>query len=194
METHVYLIRALTNMHPGSGDNNYGIVDRLVQRDPTSGAPTIHTSGIKGALRQYFADQFEGDGHEHAFVENIFGSKPQNGKFVPGQVRFISADLLAIPVANETESGPPFHLVHDEQIVQAWTRKVGIFKGKNWAISQEQIDMGNNAPNKFLARHQELPVIARNYLDNGQSKNLWYEEVVPRESIFGFVIHAPPNK
>lgn len=31
---------------------------------------------------------------------------------------------------------------------------------------------------------KELPVIARNCLENGISKNLWYEEVVPRESRF----------
>jgi len=30
----------------------------------------------------------------------------------------------------------------------------------------------------------ELPVIARNNLENGISQNLWYEEVVPRESVF----------
>lgn len=33
-----------------------------------------------------------------------------------------------------------------------------------------------------------LPVIARNQLENGESKNLWYEEVVPRESKFYFFI------
>ena len=32
----------------------------------------------------------------------------------------------------------------------------------------------------------ELPVIARNKLDNGESENLWYEEVVPRETRFYF--------
>jgi len=31
---------------------------------------------------------------------------------------------------------------------------------------------------------EDLPVIARNQLDNGISKNLWYEEFVPRKSIF----------
>ncbi len=39
---------------------------------------------------------------------------------------------------------------------------------------------------KVLAR--KLPVIARNYLENGVSKNLWYEEIVPRESRFVFFI------
>ena len=37
----------------------------------------------------------------------------------------------------------------------------------------------------------QLPVIARNNLDNGVSKNLWYEEVVPRESRFYFTIVRP---
>ena len=34
----------------------------------------------------------------------------------------------------------------------------------------------------------DLPVIARNNLENGESKNLWYEEVVPRKSVFYFAI------
>ena len=37
-------------------------------------------------------------------------------------------------------------------------------------------------------RELELPVIARNHLENGQSENLWYEEVVPYDSRFGFFI------
>lgn len=34
----------------------------------------------------------------------------------------------------------------------------------------------------------ELPVLARNKLDNGISKNLWYEQVVPHESLFAFAV------
>ena len=33
-----------------------------------------------------------------------------------------------------------------------------------------------------------LPVVARNYLENGESKNLWYEELVPHESVFWFAV------
>jgi CRISPR-associated protein Cmr4 len=33
-----------------------------------------------------------------------------------------------------------------------------------------------------------MPVIARNHLENGISQNLWYEEVVPRQSRFYFAI------
>jgi CRISPR-associated protein Cmr4 len=35
-----------------------------------------------------------------------------------------------------------------------------------------------------LTNDLHLPVIARNYLENGESKNLWYEQVIPRLSIF----------
>ena len=37
----------------------------------------------------------------------------------------------------------------------------------------------------------DLPVIARNNLENGISKNLWYEEVVPSDSRFTFMIIGP---
>jgi CRISPR-associated protein Cmr4 len=33
-----------------------------------------------------------------------------------------------------------------------------------------------------------LPVIARNNLENGQSKNLWYEQIMPRASRFFFAV------
>lgn len=41
----------------------------------------------------------------------------------------------------------------------------------------------------------ELPVIARNCLDNGKSTNLWYEEIVPRESrfVFGLISDSEYN-
>lgn len=35
---------------------------------------------------------------------------------------------------------------------------------------------------------EELPVIARNKLNNGESESLWYEQVVPRETSFYFAV------
>lgn len=40
---------------------------------------------------------------------------------------------------------------------------------------------------------KRLPVIARNKLNNGLSVNLWYEEVVPRESWFYFFVSRPES-
>jgi CRISPR-associated protein Cmr4 len=35
-----------------------------------------------------------------------------------------------------------------------------------------------------LCDNDNLPIIARNKLDNGESVNLWYEQVIPQETIF----------
>lgn len=45
-----------------------------------------------------------------------------------------------------------------------------------------------------LCDNNHLPVISRNYLENGESKNLWYEEVVPRFSQFYFTVMLDENK
>ena len=42
-----------------------------------------------------------------------------------------------------------------------------------------------------LCSDENLPIIARNVLDNGQSKNLWYEQVVPSETVFYAIIQEP---
>lgn len=44
-----------------------------------------------------------------------------------------------------------------------------------------------------LCSDENLPIIARNKLDKGESKNLWYEQVVPRESVFYTVILEKGN-
>lgn len=41
-----------------------------------------------------------------------------------------------------------------------------------------------------LMREIELPIIARNKLENGISTNLWYEEVVPHESVFYTIVFS----
>lgn len=44
-----------------------------------------------------------------------------------------------------------------------------------------------------LCNDYHLPVIARNHLENGKSKNLFYEQVVPRFSVFYFVVIEEGN-
>lgn len=44
---------------------------------------------------------------------------------------------------------------------------------------------------QFKKISKTLPVIARNYLENGESKNLFYEEIVPKESMFYVVLRYP---
>ena len=44
-----------------------------------------------------------------------------------------------------------------------------------------------------IVNNENLPVIARNHLENGQSKNLWYEQVIPRFSVFIMPLMYPEN-
>jgi CRISPR-associated protein Cmr4 len=42
----------------------------------------------------------------------------------------------------------------------------------------------------FATLCKNLPTVARNALDNGISENLWYEELVPRETRFYATVEA----
>ena len=198
MTTHVYTIRALTNLHAGSGQAGYGIVDKLVQRDPATNHPTVHMSGIKGALRQYLEDNAT---IPAADLTRIFGSsvKESAKNIQQGKVHFISADLLAFPVPTTGTNNTtlPFELITTEQICAAFDAKVGCFtKWNNWAGAQVQTEgtgAWRNDPTEFSRQTDELPVVARNYLNDGISENLWYEEFVPREAVFGTIIQGPED-
>ncbi len=51
-------------------------------------------------------------------------------------------------------------------------------------ITDDNLILLNHEDFKNLVSADNLPVIARNQLDKGESKNLWYEQVIPRFSIF----------
>lgn len=189
MTTYVFKIRTLTNLHAGSGDaGGYGVVDKLVQRDPTTSLPTIHASGIKGALREFFTEEKKVLTAEQ--IEQIFGASPKPPK--PGEereakrgdCRFFNADLLALPMPQD--AAPHFRVVQNTANSSAVQSKLMTLGAKNLDLKMSGCPDGNL---KDLA--EELPVVARNFLDNGVSKNLWYEEIVPRESIFVTCIQAP---
>lgn len=197
-QTLVFRLQALTNLHAGSGDSFYGAVDKLVQRDPTTRRPTIHSHSLKGALREYFKPEPR-DGAKSDFVKYVFGS-PVSGDAEAaeqGQFRFFNADLLAIPVPDENiNSNAAFKLTSSDDVWAAFAKKVELLGGNDWtadslkAAFQNGTAFGMNT-NQFAEAAEELPVIARNQLDNGESQNLWYEELVPHQSIFGFLVQVP---
>lgn len=96
MNKQLYYITCLTNLHVGSGDINFNIVDREVEKDPTSGDPVIHSSGIKGALRDAY---HKADGHNAAEENRIFGEPGDNKKDdSTGAYHFLNARLLSRPL------------------------------------------------------------------------------------------------
>jgi CRISPR-associated protein Cmr4 len=207
---HVYKIECISNLHVGSGDNNYGVIDKQVQRDSISQIPVIHASGLKGALREYF-EKIAMPGNDKK-IATIFGSaKTDAENMQQGAFRFMEARLLSIPVRGIDSK--PFYKATSAFLVNEFNR---IIQGVNvdYKITVPSAD-GPKAKTEFgeapsvskiaeigddiaiLSDEMQsdvlnhLPVIARNSLDNGQSENLWYEEVVPRESIFYFLVLAP---
>ena len=97
MKTVLFFIKALSNLHVGSGEINYGLVDNLIQRDPVTGLPTINSSSLKGAIREHFEKVSP---KENVNVTRLFGSEPKakSDKRNSGSLRFFDADLVGIPV------------------------------------------------------------------------------------------------
>ena len=179
----VYLIRTLTNLHVGGGDGNFDYVDKQVQRDSASKYPTIYASGIKGSLRDYMKAQ------GFAGITTVFGSEPGDPTSVQGAYRFVSADILALPRPSVgLDATSPYEIVSTEHLVQHFQQKVQAMGGTAPTLSFQHTPIETPAFRELAAT---LPVLARNHLESGVSQNLWYEEVVPRESYFGFTILVP---
>jgi CRISPR-associated protein Cmr4 len=215
-------------MHVGSGDANYGVVDNLVQRDPITDIPIIHSSSLKGALREFFKDEW---GENDTRLNYVFGadtSRNAGSESGIGHYKFFDANLIVLPVRSNKR---PFYRATSKFLLDEINKKaealemntfdINPFNGNdviegNPKVTAENNDLyledfkaqhglslkagvANNLGDnpalfyeddfKELAKH--LPVIARNQLENGESKNLFYEEVVPRESRFVFFVAKP---
>ncbi|MFZ5985765.1 MAG: type III-B CRISPR module RAMP protein Cmr4 [Bacillota bacterium] len=238
MSLNVFIVRAHTNMHVGSGDTYCGAVDKLVQRDAVSSFPVIHASSLKGAIREFFEANYNLLGAKEKtdskYLEpmlKIFGgsrkellkgfdqgdetkgdNKKEEDAKTTGLFKFFDASLLCYPVHMD---GEIYSLVTCKGIIENLKHLVAVFDKNNrfkdivayndelcqfetkyingWRI----IPVGKIEKQGIFEKDilvledsvfsnivSNLPVIARNYLENGISENLWYEEFVPRESCF----------
>lgn len=189
-------LECVTNMHVGNGDVNFNIIDNEVERDVVTGYPTINASGVKGALREFFVKK----GIDEAAINDIFG------KDNAGKLKFLSADMLALPM-RASAGDEAFYLVSTEEAVKKYKETCALFLNLEQtfepaAVSGRQAE-GMNLTEKVTILGKEihfaaqkdfektaLPVVARNKLENGKSVNLWYEEVVPHKSLFTFGVLA----
>ncbi|MCR5347728.1 MAG: type III-B CRISPR module RAMP protein Cmr4 [Fretibacterium sp.] len=240
MKNKFYMVKCVTNLHMGSGDINFSIIDNEVQRDPVTGHPSMYSSGIKGAMREHF----EANPETKGLVTSIFGSaigetSGDKKKSSPGRVKFLSANLLLQPVRSAL-GALPYYLVTTKAILQAFVTELTTIRGeteddKKLAAAIQGLDEqkaysmntngaihieGGKYPTRvavpadiatalqtyhavsaddlskllilpdadFRSEKIHLPVLARNQLDNGESKNLWYEEVVPHDAVFYFAV------
>lgn len=200
MKSILVTLKCITNLHVGNGDVNYNIIDNEVERDAVTGYPTINSSGVKGALRSYFKT------NQPQVVESWFGSDPkEKTKHQQGSLTILSANMLAIPL-RASAGEKAFHLVYTEEMLNQYKTLCSAFNISTEITADKSSDQqvtieGFNADKPIIISKEKmylsteanlkkvsLPVIARNYLENGKSSNLWYEEVVPHESVFYFVV------
>ncbi len=230
MKNNFYIINCITNLHMGSGDINFNIIDNEVERDPLYSHPIMFSSGVKGALREHFETLGDHD------IIPIFGSdieesrKNNGGKSTPGNLKFLNAELLFLPV-RAAKGKYVFYFVTTKVLLARFCELFTMLQGrepvkelantvnaltdtfiyrtdgtaviedfvcqkgesipeviKKFArdiLGTSDIDKLVILPDTAFRNNQiPLPVLARNQLKNGESKNLWYEELVPHNTVF----------
>lgn len=100
-------------------------------------------------------------------------------------VDFLNTNAKAKPI-EPLHFGPETDLVLEDYKAVSTNLPVSSEFAILQSLLGERIALFNHADLKRIAG--DLPIIARNNLENGESVNLWYEEVVPRESRFYFLI------
>jgi CRISPR-associated protein Cmr4 len=221
MKTTFYRLECLTYMHVGSSEVNYNIVDSEVEKDPVTGYPVIHASGLKGAVRATFAEEE---------ADRLFG----HGKDAyehPGLYKFFDATLLARPLRVANSSSLASLPVVTVASVNRFLQLLDVFGCNPYGISavptpdfgdaefvtnvDEAIEVEGERTGKLteadkavwaplaavlggqfaIARNFDaypLPVVARNTMYAGRNV-VWYEEMVPQGTLMYFAVVAPDD-
>lgn len=195
MKATLYTIECISNLHVGSGQDNDGVIDGLIQRDVVTDLPCINASSLKGALREH-CEKWNNAHNEDAKKFNVmklFGKKVSGEENCEaGEYRFLDASILSIP---RPSVNAPFVQVTCDEVVKELQDKASLF-GVGLGDNEKEtiLDLADVLETNmcsyedFKKYSDELPVIARNCLENGVSKNLWYEQVLPRKSRLAFFI------
>ena len=172
-------MECITNLQVGTGEVNYNLIDNEVERDPVTGYPTINSSGVKGALREYFAHQDALKGE----VDELFGKEGKGEvSSTPGKLKILGADLVAMPV-RASAGDAAYYLVTTDDMLKKLVSNYQIFLGKAPVLSEKSTN-GRCAEGYVLTaaktlwekelhllsqkdfRELSLPVMARNCLDS----------------------------
>jgi CRISPR-associated protein Cmr4 len=188
-----WLITAKSNLHVGNENTlNFGLIDKAVQRDVLTGLPCINSSSLKGAINEYCSVKTRLTADERI---KIFGVDKTNKKSdtQKGLYTFFDANILFLPVQGKNEL---YYLVTTESILKNYVDKMQLFNVKvepdisklldsfKQLQSQSKIELISDCEFKERCSDEELPIIARNCLEDGRSVNLWYEQVIPSETVF----------
>lgn len=187
--TSVWLIIPQTNLHVGNESIvNFSVIDKAIQRDVTTNIPCINSSSLKGAIKEYL------DNAGCAGIKELFGSiKSDKNNSQKGSALFFDATLLAIP-EQKTGGNSPYKQVYNEGLVDAFLAKASALGAnvQREALLSNILNKEECTYEKFesLCSDDNLPIIARNCLENGESVNLWYEQVLPSQSVLATIIQT----
>jgi len=137
-EYRIFMIEALTNMHVGSGATHFGVVDNLIQRHPVTRVPVIHSSGVKGSLRDYFKFKQKLNDDE---LTDLFGKDfdpeddDKENKLVlyPGHLIFFEASMLTVPLRSNHNV---FYYCTSIPVILDFFEQFNIFKRNNSEIEE----------------------------------------------------------
>lgn len=195
----IWLIIPQTNLHAGNESTvNFSVIDKAIQRDATTNLPCINSSSLKGAIKEYMSECVKMDA---PVLKDIFGSVKSDLKDIKkGSVLFFDASLLFIP--KQCGEGKTYELVYSDKVLEEFSKKVNnLIEGegisKETLLEKVRSIMGtkNVSSNSVdgdtfttYCNDDALPIITRNCLENGESTNLWYEQVLPSLSVLATVI------
>ena len=197
MNTYVFTITAKTNLHVGNeSGGDFTIIDKAIQRDPLTGLPCINSSSLKGAINEYCSNVIKMSADDR---KRLFGSdkNDNNSDSNKGEAIFFDAKLLFLP---QQDDHTLFHYVTSDNVIAMLNDRVKLFNpsfnfakpstynGKAVMPENETKNETKNDKLSILCSDDNLPIIARNVLDNGESKNLWYEQVLPSETVLYTII------
>lgn len=134
MKTYIYTLKCLTNLHVGNGDVNYNVIDNEVEKDPVTNYPTINSSGVKGAFRQYFEQE------NSESVIDLFGSaaRTSDESTSPGKLKIMQAYMLAKPV-RASKGSKAFYMATTKTAISQFETNAKLFLNKSF-LSVEGID------------------------------------------------------
>ena len=193
----VWLIIPQTNLHVGNESVvNFSVIDKAVQRDVVTDIPCINSSSLKGALKEYLDQETD---MKKDTIKELFGSVKKDGNdksdknddTQKGSAVFFDANLLFIP-ERCIDGKSVYQLVYSDEVIDDFMKRVHALGATcdKAELTKDKVKV-KKEEFKELCSDDALPIIARNCLDNGESVNLWYEQVLPSRSVFATMIMTP---
>ena len=192
----VWLITAKTNLHAGNENtSSYGLIDKAIQRDALTNLPCINSSSLKGALNEFCSQATEVDSESR--IKIFGGDKNDKTKATQkGAYTFFDANILLLPTQDDQNL---YRLITCDNVLDLCMNKINAL-GIEFKKETLKRELGLNTNSivsskefESLCSDDNLPIIARNCLENGISSNLWYEQILPAETVFFTIIDSADN-